>query len=101
MSDFFDFGSLALGALSWIIPVFAISQFQKGNKLKNVSIYSVTFCTCAIVLQLLQIRHRVNIQDFSGIMDTIGAVSVVSVIYVVITFLLNITAISLIDTENK
>jgi len=88
----FNLGSLVLGVVSWIIPMLAVSQYHKGHKQKNFSIYSFTSCATALVFQLFEIRHRVNIEDFSAIMDTIGAISVVSVILVVITFALNITA---------
>ncbi len=90
MSEFFNLGSLILGAIAWLIPLFEISQLQKGHEPKNHIIYSFTACSIALVFQLLEIRRYVIIQDISGIMDTVGAVSIVSFILVVITFVLNI-----------
>lgn len=89
MSMFFNMGSIILGTVAWLIPLFAISQFQKGYEPKNYIIYSFTACCIALVFQLFEIRRYVIMQDISGIMDTVGAVSVVSIILVVITFLLN------------
>lgn len=73
-----------------MIPILAAYQCQKGRSLKNVSIYSLTSCTAAPIFHLFEIKYQVTIGDFSAIMDTIGAISIVSVILVIITFALNI-----------
>ena len=101
MSIFFNLGSLILGLVSWIIPIFVAIQYKKGCKLKHFSIYSFTSCAIALVLQLFEVRNRVNIQDLSAIMDTIGAISFVSVILVSVTFILNVIATTLLNAENK
>lgn len=101
MSGFFNMGSLVLGIVSWIIPMHAVRQYHKGCNPKNFSIYSFTTCAIALVFQLFEIRHRVDIEDFSTIMDTIGAISVVSVILVVITFVLNIIGTYSCNNESK
>lgn len=92
MSGFFNLGSLVLGVVSWLIPILAVCRCYKGRKQKSFSIYSFTSCAVALVFQLFEIRHRVNIEDFSAIMDTVGAVCVVAVILVTVTVALNTAA---------
>lgn len=92
MSAVFNLGSFVFGIMSWIIPIVAISQCKKGYKSVNFSFYSCTFCAIALVLQLFEVRNRVNIGDFNALMDTIGAVAVVAALLVVITFMLNLIA---------
>lgn len=101
MSGFFNSGSLILGVVSWLIPILAVCQYNKGRKLKNFSIYSFTSCAIALIFQLLEIRHRVKMEDLSAIMDTVGAVSVVSVILVIITFALNMSVACSCNGEDK
>ncbi|WP_342759862.1 hypothetical protein [Kineothrix sedimenti] len=101
MSAFFNLGSFVLGIMSWIIPIVAINRYRKGYKLAGFSIYSFSCCAIALVFQLFEIRHRVIIEDFSAIMDTIGATSAASVILVIITIILNITALCLCKTKDN
>ncbi|WMI80502.1 hypothetical protein [Anaerotignum sp. MB30-C6] len=101
MSAFLNLGSLVLGVVSWIIPIVAVKQYGKRHKVTYFSVYSFTACTMALVFQLFEIRHRVNTGDFSAIMDTIGAITVVSVILIMVTVVLNSTALYLCSTKNK
>ena len=43
----------------------------------------------ALFLQFLEIRYRVQIRDFSGLMDTIGAIVVAAVVLIMGTFGMN------------
>ena len=101
MSIFFSLGSIGLGILSWIIPWIAVYQYRKGGQFVHFSIYSFASCAMALVLQLFEIRYRANIEDFATIIDTIGAISVASVVLFVITFILNITVSNLYHSKNK
>ena len=43
----------------------------------------------ALFLQFLEIRYRVQIRDFAGLMDTIGAIVVAAVVLIMGTFGMN------------
>ena len=51
----------------------------------------LSFCCCvaALFLQFLEIRYRVQIRDFAGLMDTIGAIVVAAVVLIMGTFGMN------------
>lgn len=89
-SGFFNIGSLLLGIVAWITAACAIGI---SNKKSNVlSTISFSACLSALFLQLLEINHRIEINDHTAIMDTIEFVAHVSLILVLITILLNIVA---------
>lgn len=89
-SGFFNIGSLLLGIVAWITTACAIGV---SNKKSNVlSTISFSACLSVLFLQLLEINHRIEINDHTAIMDTIEFVAHVSLILVLITILLNIVA---------
>ena len=53
--------------------------------------FFLSFCCCvaALFLQFLEIRYRVQIRDFAGLMDTIGAIVVAAVVLIMGTFGMN------------
>lgn len=85
-------GSFVLGIISWIIPVIAIIRRNNGCKFNNFSLLSLSSCAIALLFQIFEIKHRVNIEDWSAIVDTIGAISVAAIILIVVTVLLNALA---------
>ncbi|MEG1747221.1 MAG: hypothetical protein RR226_02220 [Oscillospiraceae bacterium] len=101
MSTFFSLASLFLGMMSWAIPMIAIKQHKKGRSITNYSVYSLCLCSGALIFQLFEIQHRVNMMDWSSLMDTIGAISIVSMILVVIAVLLNLMANSKCKADNQ
>lgn len=101
MSAFFNTGSLILGLLAWIIPFIAIKRPPKKDNWTAFSPLSFGCCGAALILQLFEIRHRVQIQDWSAILDTIGAIVWVSVILLAFTILLNIFALALVNPANQ
>ncbi len=100
MSVFFSAGSLGLGLIAWIIPIIAMNRRKGKTDGMTFCLLSFSCCAIALVLQLFEIKHRVNIEDWSAIMDTIGAVSGVSVVLVAVTVFLNTLAIAVLKSEN-
>ncbi len=82
--------SLLFGLLAWFVPLF---RFKKIKAKYNMLI-SFTCMGSALWFQLLEISWRVNIPDFSAVMDTIGAVVYVSVILIVGTVIMNLISIN-------
>jgi len=94
MSAFLNLGSIILGIISWIIPIIATKQY-KNNVMKRyfkLSIVSFSSCLASLCLQLFEINYRVQVQDWSALMDTIGTLKWVVVILSSITIFLNIVA---------
>ncbi len=92
---FLNLLSLLLGLIAWIVPILAIKYFGKSTvkKFFRFSIISFSACIASLCLQLFVINHRVQIQDWSAIMDTIGALIRIAVVLAVITLILNIMAL--------
>jgi len=89
MSVFFNSASLILGFAAW---VFAIAAIVKRSRY-CLSFASLTACTLSLVFQILEINNRVNLGDFSAIMDTIGAVVLASVVMSSVTVIINLAAL--------
>ncbi len=100
MSAFLNLGSLVLGLISWIIPIVAISQYQKRKNVFSFSIISFSACALSLVLQIFEIKHRVHVEDWSALMDTIDVLSWVVVVLVVITIVLNVVGLNICKKSN-
>jgi len=97
ISSLLNLGSLLLGLIAWIVPVLAMKHPVK-DAVKNCFhfiIVSFSACVASLCLQLFEINHRVQIQDWSALMDTIGTLIWVAVILAVITLILNIMALGI------
>ena len=76
----------------WIIPILSIkcSEEYGNKKCCNSIVFSFGACVASLCLQFFEINHRVEIEDWSAIMDTIGTLKWVAVVLAVITLALNI-----------
>ncbi|MBR6653362.1 MAG: hypothetical protein IKL27_01385 [Oscillospiraceae bacterium] len=97
MSVFFNSASLILGLAAW---AFAIAAIIKNDK-RCHSFISFTACNLSLVFQILEIHNRVNLGDFSAIMDTIGAVVLASVVMSSVTIIINLAALFRAGAKNK
>lgn len=88
MSAFFNITSLALGLVAWSVPL----AFLLRGLLAHAGgvLGSVGACAASLLLQLGEIAHRVSINDYSAISDTIGAILLAGTVLVVVTFALNL-----------
>ena len=97
MSVFSNSVSLLLGFSAW---AFAIAAIIKRNKY-FLSFISFLSCIISLIFQILEINNRVNLGDFSAIMDTIGAVVLASVVMSGVTIIINLAAIFITKAQNK
>lgn len=84
-------GSLTLGLLAWVLPSISIMKHKKENH-RNWFIYSllsVSACSVSLWFQMLYNHHLVQIEDWSALMDTTGALVMVATVLVVVTVVLN------------
>ena len=103
-SGLLNLGSLLLGLIAWIVPIISMKLSVKYGIKKRYNSIIVSFgaCVTSLCLQFFEINHRVEIEDWSGIMDTIGTLKWVAIILAVITLILNTFALSVCyDKETK
>ena len=92
-----NLGSIALGLAGWAVPWLT---FVKGSRAGLVGrglwhVVSLGCCALALWLQICYQRHLVEIQDWSALLDTAGAVGKVSGFLLVTTLLDNLAALAL------
>lgn len=92
MSMVFSVGSIILGLIAIAIPFFAI----RGVKFPlHSSLYSFTACTLSLLLQFYEIKNRVELNDFSAIMDTINTLCMVATVFIIVVIIINAVAMIL------
>ena len=77
--------SLTLGILAWI---FGGSAALRG-KFGVFSFGSLSLCGLSLVLQLYELRRRVDLSDWSALLDTAGALTFAASVLVAVTLALN------------
>jgi cytochrome c oxidase subunit 4 len=92
MLGLLNLGSFALGLIAWILPAVNLTRHNKsvhGNWFV-FSIASVSTCAISLCLQILYISHKVNIGDWSALLDSMRAVVIGSLTLLAITIILNV-----------
>ncbi|KKI89287.1 hypothetical protein WQ54_27425 [Bacillus sp. SA1-12] len=93
MVDFgwLNIGSLVLGLIAWILPVVKLMQDNNHphKKWAALSIMSISACSISLCFQIIYHYHLVKIEDWSALMDTMGATAFVSAVLLIVTILLN------------
>jgi len=87
-----NLGSLVLGLIAWILPVVNLLRYGKHDH-RNwtaLSIMSISACAISLCFQIFEINHRVKVEDWSALMDTMNAVAFVSAILLIVTIILNV-----------
>ena len=95
LSMIYNLGSILLGLIAWLSGYWAIRRTIIKNDIKAsyaCSITSFAMCIVSLLLQLLEVGNRVDMEDLSAIYDTINAVILVAKILIVVTVGLNIVA---------
>lgn len=90
MSIFCSIGSILFGLLAWGIPLFSIEKKHPSQAAHRSSCISFLCCAISLWLQLLEVQHRVQIDDMVAVMDTIDAVVSIAVVLIVGTVLTNL-----------
>lgn len=91
MSGVLNLGSLVLGLIAWILPIVNLTR-GKQQKNKNwvaLSVISISACSISLCFQIFYTYHKVTVEDWSALMDTMYAVAFASAILVIITIILN------------
>ena len=90
-----NLGSIILGLLAWILPLFAIVRFRKNKDI--YCIYMIYISLVSAILSLLFVityrNHLINIQDLPSLMDTNDTFQLASVVMSVVTIVINSLAL--------
>ena len=86
----FNIGSLILGLAAWLLPVLAIG---KRDRFSLCCLGSFGCCILSLLLQLFEVTRRVNLEDWSALMDTMHAVVLAAVIMVAVMVICNLFAL--------
>lgn len=91
MMGWLNIGSLLLGLIAWILPVFNLLRNKKHehNNWDVLSFISMSACAISISFQIFYNYHLVKIEDWSALMDTTRAVVIATVVLLIFTFILN------------
>lgn len=93
ISTALSIGSIALGLTAWAVPIVLI-LCKRGKQLSPFPfILSLTACATSLFLQILEIQNRAHAESWSAIADTIDTLSWVAAALLIITAVLNITAL--------
>ncbi|SCY56036.1 hypothetical protein [Alkaliphilus peptidifermentans] len=90
MMGLLNLGSLVLGLIAWILPVINIMRYKHENRnWVTLSILSISACAISLYFQLFYNFHLIKIADWSALMDTMGAVTLVASVLLIVTIILN------------
>lgn len=95
MSMIYNLGSICLGLAAWMFGYWAIRRTIIKNDIKAsyaCSITSFAMCIVSLLLQLLEVGNRVDMEDLSAIYDTINAIIFAAKVLISVTLVLNIVA---------
>lgn len=86
-----NLGSLVLGLFAWVLPVVNLIRYRKPDQRNWValSLMSISAVAISLCFQIFNINHLVKIADWSALMDTMGALALVSAVLLIVTILLN------------
>lgn len=85
-----NLGSFAFGLCACALGLAALAK--RGSYL---SLGSIFFCALALLLQLLEIRRRVALADWSALLDTVPAITTAAALLLAVTGLLNLIALGM------
>ena len=85
-----NIGSLILGLAAWLLPLLAIG---KRDRFSFCCLGSFGCCILSLLFQLIEIKRRVVLEDWSALMDTMHAVVLAAVVMVVVMVVCNLSAL--------
>lgn len=93
-------GSLVFGLLAGGLPLFNLfNPKTKAIEFYWDAIWSLSSCGIALCFQIIYTNYVVTIEDWSALMDTAQTMAVVSSTLLVMTILLNFTALFILNRK--
>ena len=81
---------MILGLIAWMLPLFALG---KKYRFALCCIGSIGCCAVSLLFQLLEVKNRVGLEDWSALMDTIHGVALAAVVMLVVALISNLVAL--------
>jgi cytochrome c oxidase subunit 4 len=87
--------SFLLGLIAWTLPLVNLVMRKKYAIKKTLifSFLSMSACGISLYMQILYSNYLVKIKDWSALMDTRNGISLLSLILLLVTLVLNIVSI--------
>lgn len=103
MEGLMNVGSLVLGLIAWILPAVNLAQHNKisNKRYASFTVTSLSFCAVSLCLQLFYTDHLVKTEDWSALLDTSHATALVATLLLVVTIILNISALLVYFRKNR
>jgi len=102
-TEWMSLGSILFGLIALMIPIIGIVSNQK-LRIKETRIFtflSLSACGISLFLQIFSAEIMVRFEDFSGLIDTIDVVVVISGALLLLTIILNLIDIMLFGKKRK
>lgn len=90
MSAMLNVGSLIFGLAAWALPFLSLG---KRDRFAFCCLGSFGCCILSLLLQLFEVKNRVNLEDWSALMDTMHAVVLAAVVMIVVMVVCNLIAL--------
>ncbi|PZX03999.1 cytochrome c oxidase subunit 4 [Psychrobacillus insolitus] len=92
MISLLNLGSLVLGLIAWMLPIVTYIRYKKHDRGNWVvlSIMSISACAISLCFQIFYTYHKVTVEDWVALMDTMYAVAFASAILLIVTIILNV-----------
>ncbi len=85
-----NIGSLLLGLAAWGLP---FASLGNRDRFAFCCLGSFGCCILSLLFQLLEVKRRVELTDWSALMDTMHAVVLAAVVMVVVMMVCNLSAL--------
>jgi hypothetical protein len=82
-------GSLVLGLIAWILPVVNLLR-KNSNSWMTLSMISICACALSLCFQIFYSYHKVTIEDWSALMDTMYITAFASAALLLFTIVVNV-----------
>ncbi|MEI5908508.1 hypothetical protein WAK64_15785 [Bacillus spongiae] len=92
MYGLLNLGSLVLGLIAWTLPISLLTREKKyeNRHWVTLSFISISACSISLCLQIFYIYHKVTVEDWGALMDTMYAVAFASAFLLIVTIILNV-----------
>ncbi|SET18772.1 cytochrome c oxidase subunit 4 [Salinibacillus kushneri] len=90
MIGWLNVGSFVFGLIALILPI--INLYKKHDQ-KNwfvLSVMSIGACAISLFFQIYNSYYRVKAEDWSALMDTMGAKGFAAAVLLIVTLILNV-----------
>lgn len=103
MINFFMLGSFLLGLIALLLSGVNIVKFRINHN-NNWGIYSIvriTVCAIAVGFQVIYSNRIIQVGDWSVLMNTSGTSTLLSIVLLISTFVLNGVSLGMYFVKNK